>query len=225
VNSKLIVALDVPERDRTLALARSLVSEVAMLKIGLEGFVAHGPELVRAVVGEGASVFLDLKLHDIPRTAAAAARAAAGLGVSLLTVHAAGGAEMVRAVRDELPATTKVIAVTMLTSLDAAAAAAIGYSGSVADAARRLGALALASGADGLVTSSHELAALRDLGGLRVVPGIRPSGAGVGDQKRVATPAEAVRAGASYLVVGRPILEAPDPAAAARAVNREVASA
>lgn len=222
--SRLIVALDVSARDDVLKLARMVAPHVGMVKLGLEGFVAHGPSLVTALRDLGLQVFLDLKLHDIPRTAAAAAKATQHLGVSLLTIHAAGGAEMVRAVRDAVPDSTKVLAVTVLTSLDDAEVHALGYATNSAKTARTLGKRALAHGADGLVCSAHELGALQDLGGMRVVPGIRPAGDAQGDQKRVATPKSAVDAGATYIVVGRPIVLAPDPAQAARAIVESLAS-
>lgn len=218
----LIVALDLPERERIVELATQLREYVAMVKVGLEAYVAHGPDLVRALIDRGLEVFLDLKLHDIPRTAAAAARQASRLGVRLLTIHAAGGAEMIRAVREDAHAKTQVIAVTMLTSLDDSVVSQLGFRGSVAATARDLGALAMSSGADGLVCSTHELAALRGFGGVRVVPGVRPVGAEAGDQKRVATPQEAVSAGATWIVVGRPILFAPEPVAMAREIGESL---
>jgi len=159
-----------------------------------------------------------LKLHDIPRTAGASAREASQTGAKLLTIHAAGGGEMVRAARDAALDSTDILAVTILTSLDHDATQAIGYEGSVADAAHRLAGLALENGADGLVCSAHELERLSGLAGHRVVPGIRPKGSGHGDQKRVATPAQALAWGASWLVIGRPIVQADNPVAAAVAI-------
>ena len=220
--SRVIVALDVPERDTTLDLARRLGPEAAMVKVGLEAFVGHGPDLVRAIVNTGTRVFLDLKIHDIPRTAAAAAKQARSLGVHMLTIHAAGGAEMVRAVRDALGGCVHIVAVTMLTSLDDNAARDIGFGQNVGLTAERLARLALGAGADGLVCSAHELERLSPLGGTRVVPGVRPAGASHGDQKRVASPADAMRAGASWLVVGRPILDAPDPLETLRSINKQI---
>ncbi|HET6346255.1 MAG TPA: orotidine-5'-phosphate decarboxylase, partial [Myxococcota bacterium] len=176
-NRRVIVALDVPEADAALRLARELGTVAAMVKIGLESFVGHGPDLVRRVRDTGAEVFLDLKLHDIPRTAAAAARQAVALDVRLLTLHAAGGPEMVRAVVDAVGDRTQVVAVTLLTSLDNAAMRSIGFAHATDDAAARLGALARDNGAHGLVCSAHELRALAPLGGVRVVPGVRPAGA------------------------------------------------
>lgn len=220
--SPVILALDVPERARTLELAKLIGPEVGMVKLGLESFVAHGPELVRAVVGMGLPVFLDLKLHDIPRTAAAAAKMALDLKVKLLTVHASGGAEMVRACREAVGERLQLIAVTVLTSLGDDDLAGVGFSGQAATVAARLGKLAIDSGAHGLVCSALDLPALAGIGGSRVVPGVRPKSAATHDQKRVATPAEAMQAGATWLVVGRPILESPDPVAAARSINSEI---
>ena len=220
--SPLILALDVPERARTLELAKLLGPEVVMVKLGLESFVAHGPDLVRAVVAMGLPVFLDLKLHDIPRTAAAAAKMALDLKVDLLTIHASGGSEMVRACRDAVGDGLHLVAVTVLTSLGDDDLAGVGFSGQAATVAARLGKLAIANGAHGLVCSALDLPALGGIGGSRVVPGVRPAANAVHDQKRVATPREAMKAGATWLVVGRPILEASDPVAAARAINAEL---
>lgn len=214
-HQRIIVALDLPDRAETIALAKRLASHVGMVKIGLEGFIAHGPDLVREIRDAGIEVFLDLKIHDIPRTAGAAVRQASKLGARLLTVHAAGGAEMVRSASEEAGENTSVVAVTLLTSLDEQAAQEIGYGDSLEDATHRLASLALNNGADGVVCSARELTRLSDLGGLRVVPGIRPQGSAHADQKRVATPAEALAGGATWLVIGRPIVHAPDPVAAA----------
>jgi orotidine-5'-phosphate decarboxylase len=201
--------------------ARAVAPEVGMLKVGLELFAAEGPPAVRAAAALGRPVFLDLKLHDIPNTVEGAARSAAASGASLLTVHASGGEEMMRAaVRGAGPG-VRILAVTVLTSLDAAALAAVGLAGSPAEAVVRLASLAVRAGVAGLVCSPLEVAAVRAAVGpapLLVVPGVRPAGAAKGDQARVATPAEAVRAGADVLVVGRPLRDAPDPAAAARAI-------
>ncbi len=219
----LILAMDLVDRDQIIDMAVTLRDDIAMVKIGLEPFIAHGTDLVRALNDRGLAVFLDLKVHDIPRTAAAAARQASRLGARLFTVHAAGGSEMIQAAREAAGPRTKIIAVTMLTSLDDAAAGRIGFRDDVAGTVARLGELSLEAGADGLVCSAHELAALRDLGGLRVVPGIRPPKSDVGDQKRVATPAGAVSAGATWIVVGRPILNAADPVRTARAIGDSLA--
>ncbi len=229
MQSRTIVALDVPQADAALALATRLRGHVAMCKVGLEGFVGHGVPLVRRLREAGLDVFLDLKLHDIPRTAAAAAAQVAHLDVRLLTVHAAGGPAMIQAVRRALPSTTQVVAVTILTSLDAGDMPQIGFAGDVATTVRQMATMALAHGADGIVCSPHELRPLAHLGGLRVVPGVRfAAGAGFNkppsgdDQRRVATPREAFRDGATWVVVGRPILQAADPVAAAQAINAEL---
>ncbi len=234
--ASLAVALDLPDRAALLAMARRVAPEVGVLKVGLEAFVAEGPSLVREIVASGADVFLDLKLHDIPNTAGRAAAAAAATGASIVNCHAAGGAEMMRAfgeggraaaVKAGGPA-PKLIAVTVLTSLDPAALFAIGLAGSPREAALRLAVLAQRSGLDGVVCSPGEIEAIRSACGkdfLLVVPGVRPAGSAPGDQKRVATPAYAIRSGADLLVVGRPITGAPDPAAAARAIVAEIAAA
>jgi orotidine-5'-phosphate decarboxylase len=233
---RLAVALDLPDRAALLAMARRVAPESGVLKLGLEAFVAEGPALVREVVASGADVFLDLKLHDIPNTVGRAAAGAVATGAAIVNCHASGGRDMMRAFGDEGRAAAakasrpapKLIAVTVLTSLDAAALAAVGLSGTPRDAAVRLAVLAREAGLDGVVCSPEEIAAIRAACGpgfLLVVPGVRPSGAARGDQKRVATPADAIRAGADILVVGRPVTGAPDPAAAARAVVAEIESA
>jgi orotidine-5'-phosphate decarboxylase len=192
-----------------------------MLKVGLELFAADGPAAVRAAAELGRPVFLDLKLHDIPNTVEGAARSAAASGASLLTVHASGGEAMVRAAVRGAAGRLRVLAVTVLTSLDDDALAAVGLAGPAEQAVVRLARLAVDAGAGGIVCSPREVAAVRAAVGpepLLVVPGVRPAGSARGDQARVATPAEAVRAGADVLVLGRPLRDAPDPAAAARAV-------
>jgi orotidine-5'-phosphate decarboxylase len=230
--SRIAVALDSSDRARLLALARLVAPEAGVLKVGLEAFCAHGPALV-AEVAALAPVFLDLKLHDIPNTVGAAAAAAARTGASILNVHAGGGREMMRAAgenaRESAAAASlpvpKVIAVTILTSLDAAALAEVGFTGTPREAALRLAVLAKESGLDGVVCSPEEIEAIRAACGpgfLLVVPGIRPAGSAAGDQKRIATPGSAARAGADFLVVGRPITGAADPAAAAREIAREI---
>ena len=216
-------------------MARRVGPEVGVLKLGLEAFVAEGPSLV-SEIASSAPVFLDLKLHDIPNTVGRAAAAAVATGASIVNCHAAGGAEMMKAFVEggraaaakEGRTAPKLIAVTVLTSLDAAALSAIGLAGSPRDAAVRLAVLAKASGLDGVVCSPAEIEAIRSACGedfFLVVPGVRPGGADPGDQKRVATPADAIRSGAHLLVVGRPITGAPDPAAAARAIVAEIAAA
>jgi orotidine-5'-phosphate decarboxylase len=219
--NRICAALDVPGPQEAAALAAKLAGHVGVFKVGLELFVAHGRAAVDAVRRFGLPIFLDLKLHDIPQTVASAARAAAALGVDYLTVHASGGAEMIRAAKRELPR-TRLLAVTALTSLGPEDLDAVGLA---RDAVPRLARLAIAAGADGVVCSPQEVAALREALGpdpLLVVPGIRPAGTSAQDQRRTGTPAEAIRAGASLLVVGRPLRDAKDPAAAADAIAREM---
>lgn len=229
---EIIVALDVPNAEAVPPLLRQLPPEIRWLKVGLELYTAAGPAIVRTLTAAGRQVFLDLKFHDIPRTVANAIASAGGLGASLMTVHAAGGRAMLKAAAEAAAGfgerRPKLVAVTTLTSLNADDFKDLGLGRSVAEQALALTDLALASGIDGVVTSVHEAAALRarfGAGPVLVTPGIRPAGADVGDQKRVATPAVAVRAGASFLVIGRPIVEAPDPAAAARAILAEIDAA
>jgi len=220
--NRICAALDVPDPAAAERLASKLAGHVGLFKVGLELFVAHGRAAVEAVRKPGLPIFLDLKLHDIPQTVESAARGVAALGVDYVTVHASGGTEMIRAARRALPR-TKLLAVTALTSLGPEDLDAVGLS---RDAVPRLAKLAIGAGADGVVCSPQEVAALRASLGpapLLVVPGIRPAGAAAGDQRRTGTPAEAVRAGASILVIGRPLRDAPDPAAAADAIAREIA--
>jgi orotidine-5'-phosphate decarboxylase len=225
---RLIAALDVPDLASASRLAGQLAGHVGMVKVGLELFVAHGRAAVEAA--RPFPVFLDLKLHDIPQTVEAAARGAGELGVAFVTVHASGGAEMIAAARRGLHAGARnarvspprLLAVTVLTSLGPAEMGAVGLA---ADAVQRLARLAVEAGADGVVCSAREVAEVRRALGpepLLVVPGIRPAGADAGDQRRTGTPREAVQAGATYLVVGRPLRDAPDPAAAADAMAREI---
>ncbi len=216
---RICAALDFGTWEAAEPFARAVAPEVGMLKVGLELFAAAGPEAVRRAAGLGRPVFLDLKLHDIPNTVEGAARSAAASGASLLTVHAAGGDEMVRAAVRGAGGGLRVLAVTVLTSLDAAALGRIGLAGTPAEAVVRLARLAVGAGAGGIVCSPHEVRAVREAvgtGPLLVVPGVRPPGASLGDQARVATPAEAVASGADVVVVGRPLREGGDPAAAAR---------
>jgi orotidine-5'-phosphate decarboxylase len=226
---EIIVALDVPAAAAVPPLLRKLPPELSWFKIGLELFTAEGPDIVRLLAGQGKRIFLDLKFHDIPRTTANAVTSAGKLGVNLMTVHAIGGRSMLEAAAEAAqalgPLRPRLVAVTTLTSLNQADFADLGIQRTVAEQALALTRLAVESSIDGVVTSVHEAAALRRTFGpvpLLVTPGIRPAGADVGDQKRVATPALAVEAGASYLVIGRPIVEAPDPMAAARAIQVEI---
>ncbi len=235
-NEKLIVALDVKTRAEVSELVVALRDVVGMFKVGSQLFTSAGPSVVTEIVESGAKVFLDLKFHDIPHQVEGAARSAARLGVSLFTVHAAGASEMMRraaeAAADEADklghAKPAVVAVTILTSLDHAAITQIGLTGNPESCVLRLAKLAQESGVDGVVASPNEIAAIRSQAGpefLIVTPGIRPAEAAEmtqDDQKRVATPAQALRAGADYLVVGRPITGAPDPAKAAEKIAAEM---
>ena len=232
---RVLVALDTPDLARAKALAAALSGLVGGLKIGKEFFTAHGPQGVRALAG-GQPLFLDFKFHDIPNTVASALRAAVALEPLIVNVHASGGGTMMaaaaEAVRDAAAARgiarPRLIGVTVLTSLDDADLEAVGQRGPASEQVLRLARLARDSGLDGVVCSPREIAGLRDALGpdfLLVVPGIRPDWAARGDQKRVTTPAEALAAGADYLVVGRPITGAEDPAAAARRIGEELAAA
>ena len=227
---RLIVALDVS----SAAAARKIVAAVGdsayTYKVGMQLYTAEGPAVVRDLISAGRRVFLDLKYHDIPNTVGAAVREAAELGVSMLTVHASGGGPMLKAASQAAAASSHaplVLAVTVLTSLDESELNKLGVHGSVVDQVLRLAALALSNGCGGVVASAHEAQALRaDLGQefTIVTPGVRPAGTGRDDQARVVTPAEAVAAGSTYIVVGRPITDAPDPAAEARSILAQIAS-
>jgi orotidine-5'-phosphate decarboxylase len=228
----LILALDVPTREEAAPILRQLRGHLRWVKVGLQMFTAYGPNYVREVAGMGFNVFLDLKLHDIPNTVAKAVESLAPLPIQMLTLHTAGGSEMMRAAREAQQKHNPnllLLGVTVLTSMDSAGLNEIGVTASSADQVSRLGKLAADSGLRGLVCSPLEVALLRqklpaDM--QLITPGIRPAGeAGGDDQKRVMTPADAARAGSTYIVVGRPILKATDPAAAARAILTELASA
>ena len=225
---RLIAALDVATADEARALVDRLSGKVGMFKVGSQLFTAAGPQLVREIVGRGEKVFLDLKYHDIPHTVAEAVGEAGLLGVSLLTVHALGGKAMIEAAVGALPAVgSRLLAVTVLTSHDEASLGEIGLPGAVSGTVQRLARLAQQARADGVVASPLEAGAVRSACGpdfLIVTPGIRPAGARADDQARAATPAAAVKAGADYVVVGRPIAQAGDPAAAAAAIVREIES-
>jgi orotidine-5'-phosphate decarboxylase len=225
---RLIVALDVADAATARTMVDRLAGHVGMFKVGNQIFTAAGPEFVREVIARGEKVFLDLKFHDIPNTVAGAVSSAGQLGVSLVDVHALGGKEMLEAAVGALPAMgIRLLAITILTSHKEETLGSVGVGGSVADSVRRLALLAREAGADGVVASPQEVALVREACGrdfLVVTPGIRPAGASRGDQSRTATPAAAVAAGADYIVVGRPILEAADPAAAADAIVRELTS-
>jgi orotidine-5'-phosphate decarboxylase len=229
--SRIIVALDFPGAAAALALAARLDRRRCRLKVGKELFTRAGPDLVRTLVGRGFDVFLDLKFHDIPNTVAGACAAAADLGCWMINVHASGGREMMTAARRGVDGAARrplLIAVTLLTSLGETDLADLGIAGTPADAVLRLARLALEAGMDGVVCSPEEIPVLRrhlPADFLLVTPGIRPAGAERGDQRRTSTPAAAVAAGANYLVVGRPVTQAPDPLAALAAIEEEVAAA
>jgi orotidine-5'-phosphate decarboxylase len=220
MNNPIYCALDTSVLETALGLARAVAPHVGGLKLGMEFFNACGPDGVRRVAGEtGLGIFLDLKLHDIPNTVGAGLRALMPLGLAIINVHASGGHAMLRAAADakQLHPDTKVIGVTVLTSLDDADLGLVGMNGPASVAVARLADLSRSAGLDGIVCSSHEVAAARASwsDGYFVVPGIRPVGSDVGDQKRVMTPRAALDAGASVLVIGRPITAAADPAHAA----------
>ena len=231
--SELIVALDVNNREEAVARVKSIGDAVDFYKIGLELFTAEGPDVVKAVKDLGKRIFLDLKFHDIPRTVERAVRSGGKLGVDLMTIHSVGGKAMIKAAAaaaTEFGANgPKILAVTVLTSLDRTDLEDVGIVGRTpAEQVVAMANFATANGAHGLVCSPKEVGALSKMlpqGTLFVTPGVRPAGSAVGDQKRVATPADAVRDGATHLVVGRPILAAEDPAAAARAILAEIKGA
>lgn len=228
--AKLAVALDFQTAREALDLVDRLEGSCRWMKVGLELYCAAGNSLIATLRNRGLEVFLDLKLHDIPNTVAGAVRSVANLGVGLLTLHAGGGEAMLRAAAkaaSENPASPRLLAVTILTSMDAAQMKGVGLSDTPAAQVLRLGRLATDCGIDGLVCSSAETVALRhELGSkpFLLVPGIRPIGAEAGDQKRIATPREAIERGASMLVVGRPITQAKCPAEVARAILAEIAA-
>ena len=225
---RLIVALDVPTSAAATKIVAAVGNSVFTYKVGMQLFTAEGPQAVSALTANGHGVFLDLKYHDIPNTVAAAVRAAAGLGIGMCTVHASGGTKMLRAAVEagaQTAPSMKILAVTVLTSMDDTDLTRVGVRGRTLDQVLRLAALATDAGCHGLVASAHEASELRrELGNnfLIVTPGVRPTGVDVGDQARVATPSEAIAAGATHIVVGRPITGAEDPAAAARAILGEI---
>jgi orotidine-5'-phosphate decarboxylase len=225
---KLIVALDVSTTAEAQGIVASVGDSALIYKVGMQLYTAEGPQVVRDLVTSGRRVFLDLKYHDIPNTVAAAVHEAARLGVSFLTVHATGSGKMLRAAADAARAANPaliVLAVTVLTSLAESDLGQVGIQGTVVDEVLRLAALALENGCQGIVASGREASALRkNLGNdfVIVTPGVRPAGAGHADQARVLTPAGAIAAGASYIVVGRPITEATDPAATARSILAQI---
>jgi orotidine-5'-phosphate decarboxylase len=229
---RLIVALDVPKAGAARQIVAAVGDSALTYKVGMQLYTAEGPQVVRDLVASGRKVFLDLKYHDIPNTVGAAVSAAAQLGVSMLTVHAAGGSRMLRAAveaanREAAGSQTglMVLAVTVLTSMDEHDLEPTGVPGEVKEQVLRLAALALAEGCHGVVASAREAPALRSKlgnGFAIVTPGVRPAGSGHADQRRVVTPADAIAAGASHIVVGRPITEAADPAAEAKAILGQI---
>ena len=226
MKDKLIVALDVETPNKALELVKQLHEVAGMFKVGSQLFTSAGPQIVKDIIALDSKVFLDLKFHDIPHQVAGAARAAAELGVSLFTIHASGGSEMMRRAVDAVSnkGETKVLAITVLTSIDATILSEIGVTSSPPDSVLRLAKLAEAAGVDGVVASPQEIASIRRAAPklLIVTPGIRPSTSRSEDQKRVATPGAAIAAGASYLVVGRPVTGAANPLEAAREIVAEM---
>jgi len=228
MKNPVFVALDTPSLDRARTLAQTLKPYIGGVKLGLEFYGANGPDGVRAIAAAGAPVFLDLKLHDIPNTVAGAMKALAPIGAAILNVHASGGAAMMRAAAEAAGTAehrAKIIAVTVLTSLEDRDLPSVGVSATALDQAVRLAVLAKDSGLDGVVCSPHEIAAVRAACGpkfLIVTPGVRPAGGELGDQRRVMTPRQAMDAGADILVIGRPITGAPDPIEAARQIAAEL---
>lgn len=230
-DSRIIVALDFPDEGSALNLIEQVQPHQCRLKIGKEMFTRLGPAFVSKVIGKGFDVFLDLKYHDIPNTVAAACAAAADMGVWMLNLHASGGRRMMETARERLDSLQQrplLIAVTILTSLGEEDLAEIGFSGSPEENVLRLASLTQASGLDGVVCSPREAEAIREQSGKDfqlVTPGIRPASADLNDQKRVMTPADAIIAGSSYLVIGRPITAATEPAAVLDMINEEVSKA
>ncbi|VVT10629.1 Orotidine 5'-phosphate decarboxylase [Sphingomonas sp. EC-HK361] len=221
MTSKIYVALDTPDLDRAKAIAERVRHHVGGIKLGLEFFLGNGRQGVREMADIGLPIFLDLKLHDIPNTVGKAIQSLRPLEPAILTVHAAGGRAMLEDAKAAAPSGTKVVAVTMLTSLDDGDLRTTGVAGSAHDQVMRLTELAMSAGVDGIVCSGEEVAAAHRLWpkGFFVVPGVRPGNGAVGDQKRVVTPRAALDAGASILVVGRPITQAEDPDHAAREIG------
>jgi orotidine-5'-phosphate decarboxylase len=225
---RLIVALDVPHADAARKVVDRIGDAAGVYKVGLQLFTAEGPRLVEELVGSGRKIFLDLKLHDIPNTVSQAVKSAVGLGVSMLTVHAAGGGDVLRAAVEAADRRLTLLAVTVLTSFSDDDVREVGVPATVADQVLRLAALAQKNGCPGVVTSPRETAMVRKSLGANLVivnPGVRPEGSGKDDQERTATPADAILAGASYIVVGRPITKANDPAKAADSIVLEMEQA
>ncbi len=228
--ARVIVALDYPDAAPALEFVSRISPDQCRLKVGKELFTSAGPDLVRHLSGQGFDVFLDLKYHDIPNTVANACRAATGLGVWMLNVHALGGRRMLEAAAAAVGAVSKpplLVAVTILTSMDASDLESIGLGGTPEEHVLELASLARDCGLDGVVCSSRETAVLRERCGndfQLVTPGIRPAGSAADDQRRVMTPADAIRNGSNYLVIGRPVTQADDPSAVLLTINSELAA-
>jgi len=227
---RVIVALDYPDADAALQLVAGLTPDLCRLKVGKELFTRAGPQLVETLAGRGFDVFLDLKFHDIPNTVASACHAAADLGVWMINVHALGGERMLLAAREGIERATHaplLVGVTILTSMGEQDLAAVGLSGSPQDNVLRLARLARQSGLDGVVCASQETGVIREALGpdfLLVTPGIRPAGSDADDQRRVMTPSDAISAGSSYLVIGRPVTRADDPVSVLRTINSDLSA-
>ncbi|MEQ8289137.1 MAG: orotidine-5'-phosphate decarboxylase [Gammaproteobacteria bacterium] len=229
-SSRVVVPLDFPDQEQALALCQQLPPDQCKLKIGKELFTRAGPALVTTLIDSGYDIFLDLKYHDIPNTVAQACKAAAELGVWMLNVHACGGKQMLQAAREAIDSSSKqplLIAVTVLTSMNEEELTEIGVTRSLPDQVMHLASMTKDAGLDGVVCSAREAAQLKQNFGPEfclVTPGIRPASAAKDDQKRIMTPAEAIKAGSHYLVIGRPITRAEDPGAALAAINAEISS-
>ena len=222
---KIIVALDVPTKKEALGLVEQLRDKISFFKIGLQLYTAEGPEIVRAVLASGAKVFLDLKFNDIPTTVSRTVEAAGNLGVQMLTIHLSGGSDMIRAAVAVPKNELLILGVTVLTSVNEGVLREIGISDEIDHQVLRLAKLGVARGVDGIVASAHEIKALRAEFSDKikiVVPGIRPSWAEAGDQKRTMTPKDAIEAGADYLVIGRPITKHPNPREAVEKILNEL---
>jgi len=225
MSSKLIIALDYPTAEQAMRFVDGLSPELCKLKVGFELFVAAGPDFVKSLVDQGYDIFLDLKFHDIPNTVASACKSAANMGVWMMNVHASGSDKMMSVAKQalvDIDSPAKLIAVTVLTSMDEAQLSSSNVVLSPEEQVKSLAALTKASGLDGVVCSAQEAKMLRELLGgdfLLVTPGIRPVGADVGDQSRVMTPADAYKAGVSYIVVGRPITQSDNPIAVIDQIN------
>jgi orotidine-5'-phosphate decarboxylase len=225
LRDRLIVALDFPTQSKALALVSVLSGSVSTYKIGLQLYTAEGPGIVRAVAATGARIFLDLKLHDIPNTVAKAVAAASALGVQMLTVHLSGGRAMLEAALEARPSSLSLLGVTVLTSATPETLSEAGVNSGIEEQVLRLAELGQKSGIDGLITSPHEVRMLRERLGDQmklITPGVRPSWAAADDQKRFTTPNEALKNGADYLVIGRPITANPDPRAAVERLFEEI---